>query len=121
MSGILIEENPVATRHKLGTSSPFLASLPPGLGWSRLGSVAFAHLTGMETNNEPLEPVLSLSELAARLRVSAQTIYDLRSQGRGPRGFRVGRELRFRAGEIDAWLARMEEADGARHRPGASA
>jgi excisionase family DNA binding protein len=69
----------------------------------------------METNNEILEAVLSLSELAARLRVSVQTIYDLRSQGRGPRGFRVGRELRFRASEIDAWLVRMEQADAARH------
>ncbi len=38
--------------------------------------------------------VLSLSELASRPQVSVQTIYDLRSQRRGPRGFRVGRELR---------------------------
>jgi excisionase family DNA binding protein len=72
----------------------------------------------METNTpqlEALEPVLSLSELAARLRVSVQTIYDLRSQGRGPRGFRVGRELRFRLSEVDSWLARMEQADAERH------
>jgi excisionase family DNA binding protein len=69
----------------------------------------------METTNDTLDAVLSLSELAARLRVSVQTIYDLRSQGRGPRGFRVGRELRFRTSEIDAWLARMEQADAARH------
>jgi excisionase family DNA binding protein len=68
----------------------------------------------METNHT-LDAVLSMSELATRLRVSVQTIYDLRSQGRGPRGFRVGRELRFRTSEIDAWLARMEEADAARH------
>ncbi|WP_420901727.1 helix-turn-helix transcriptional regulator [Nocardioides turkmenicus] len=47
--------------------------------------------------------------------VPAQTLYDLRSQGRGPRGFRVGRELRFRRAEIDAWLTGMEEADAARH------
>jgi excisionase family DNA binding protein len=72
----------------------------------------------MDTNTETLDTVLSLSELAARLRVSVQTLYDLRSQGRGPRGFRVGRELRFRASEIDAWLARMEEADAARHPQG---
>jgi predicted DNA-binding transcriptional regulator AlpA len=72
----------------------------------------------METN-ETLDAVLSLSELAAGLRVSAQTICDLRSQGRGPIGFRVGRELRFRVSEIDAWLARMEEADAARHAHGA--
>lgn len=105
----------MATRHKLGTSSPFLALLLRRLGRSWPRSVGLAHLLGMETDDEPFEAVLSLSELAAGLRVSVQTIYDLRSQGRGPRGFRVGRELRFRASEIDAWLARMEEADAARH------
>ena len=105
----------MATRHKLGTSSPFLAPSRLRFGRPRRHSEALAHLLGMETNNDTLDAVLSLSELAARLRVTVQTIYDLRSQGRGPRGFRVGRELRFRTSEIDAWLARMEEADAARH------
>lgn len=103
------------TRHNLGTSSPFLAPRGSVLGHARPGSAGLAHLPGMETTTEGLDTVLSLSELAARLGVTVQTIYDLRSQGRGPRGFRVGRELRFRASEIDAWLARMEEADAARH------
>jgi excisionase family DNA binding protein len=73
----------------------------------------------MEINKDTLETVLILSELAARLRVSVQTIYNLRSQGRGPSGFRVGRELRFRASEIESWLAQMEKADSARHPRGA--
>jgi excisionase family DNA binding protein len=62
-----------------------------------------------------IEQVLSLSELCAQLQVPAQTIYDLRSQGRGPRGFRVGRELRFRISEVEAWLERMEQDDERRH------
>lgn len=62
-----------------------------------------------------IEPVLTLAELAAQLHVSAQTLYDLRSHGRGPRGFRVGRQLQFRASEIDAWLATMEAADAEKH------
>jgi excisionase family DNA binding protein len=62
-----------------------------------------------------VDGVLSLSELCAQLQVSAQTIYDLRSQGRGPRGFRVGRELRFRVSEVDAWLSRLESDDDRRH------
>lgn len=105
----------MATRHKLGSSLPLLAPRRPILGRSRPRSGALAHLLGMETNNDTLDSVLSLSELAASLGVSVQTIYDLRSQGRGPRGFRVGREFRFRVSEIDAWLARMEEADASRH------
>ncbi|WP_344771706.1 helix-turn-helix domain-containing protein [Nocardioides panacisoli] len=64
---------------------------------------------------DTFEPVLSLSELADRLHVTVQTLYDLRSRGRGPRGFRVGRELRFRSSEIEAWLTRMEADDAARH------
>lgn len=35
-----------------------------------------------------VDGVLSLSELSAQLQVSAETIYDLRCQGCGPRGFR---------------------------------
>ncbi|MDF1605915.1 helix-turn-helix domain-containing protein [Nocardioides sp. YIM 152315] len=71
----------------------------------------------METTNAnpALEAVLSISELAADLGVSVQAIYDLRSQGRGPRGFRVGRQLRFRISEVEAWLTGLEEADQRRH------
>jgi len=59
--------------------------------------------------------VLSLPELAERLHVTAQTLYDLRAKGRGPRGFRVGPRLMFRVVEIEDWLARMEADDGRRH------
>ncbi len=59
----------------------------------------------------PFEPTYSLRELAAELHVARQALYDLRSQGRGPRGFRVGRELRFRRSEIEAWLAQLEAED----------
>ena len=68
------------------------------------------------TRPEPvLGPVLTLSQLAAQLGVTVQTLYDLRSQGRGPRGFRVGRELRFRVSEVDARLAQLEANDAERH------
>ncbi len=67
------------------------------------------------TRLQLIEQVLSLSELCEHLHVSAQTIYDLRSRGRGPKGFRVGRELRFRISEVEAWLARMESDDEQRH------
>lgn len=72
----------------------------------------------VEASQDALGPVLSLAELAECLDVSVQTLYDLRSQGRGPRGFRVGRQLRFRLSEIDTWLARMEDADARRHPSG---
>lgn len=64
---------------------------------------------------EVLEPALSLDELAGQLGVKVQALYDLRCQGRGPTGFRVGRQLRFRRSEIEAWLARLEAEDAQRH------
>lgn len=98
------------------------------LGRPRQLPGVLGHLRVMETENvrdtsghatmlSLVDGVLSLSELSAQLQVSAQTIYDLRSQGRGPRGFRVGRLLRFRVSEIEAWLTRLESDDGRRHQP----
>lgn len=96
------------------------------LGRSRCHMARLAHLRGMTTHTtnasiettthmSGIEPVLSLTDLCEHLHVPAQTIYDLRSQGRGPRGFRVGRELRFRIGEIESWLARLEDCDDQNH------
>ncbi len=112
-------------QRKVSTLDVSLARSAPVLGPSRRTAEWLGHLLGMDTKisrtgstagtHEALEPALTLSELAARLSVSVQTIYDLRSQGRGPRGFRVGRQLRFRVSEIEAWLARMEDADAERH------
>ena len=62
-------------------------------------------------------PTMTISELAAFLSVSTQALYDLRSKGRGPRGFRGGRELRFRMTAIEAWISSMEDADGRTHQP----
>lgn len=94
------------------------------LGASRRATTCLAHLPRMDTETaretarqDPFGSVLTLSQLAAHLCVSAQTLYDLRSKGRGPRGFRVGRELRFRTSEVDDWLTRLEAADGNRHAP----
>jgi hypothetical protein len=90
---------------------------PSGLlGPSRPVPGGLAHLRVMKTkkaekalDNAPkaqvlsvVEGVLSLSELCAQLQVGTQTIYDLRSQGRGPRGFRPHR-LRHTAAH--RWLA----------------
>ena len=77
------------------------------------------YMDGVGTSESGHGNYVSLAELAAQLKVSVQTIYDLRSKGRGPRGFRVGTQLRFRESEIDAWVQRMELADEQRHAGGA--
>jgi hypothetical protein len=62
-----------------------------------------------------LEPVITVSELAAHLGVPIQTIYDLRVHCRGPACFRVGRELRIRVSVAQEWIARLETADAGGH------
>ena len=116
----------MATPRLLRTLGPTGPHSSPRLGHSRRLTEVLAHLTVMKTEkirDTPattstlalIDGVLSLSELCTQLQVSAQTIYDLRSQGRGPRGFRVGRELRFRVSEVEAWLTRLESEDDRRH------
>ncbi|WP_239453421.1 MULTISPECIES: helix-turn-helix domain-containing protein [Microbacterium] len=58
-----------------------------------------------------LEPMVTTSELADYLRVDVQAIYDLRCHDRGPKGVRVGRELRFRVSDVKSWLDAMREPD----------
>jgi len=72
------------------------------------------HLIGLG-----LEPVLTTSELAEYLGVNVQAIYDLRNDGRGPSGFRVGREIRYRVSDVLGWLDGLHEpAQSLRERGG---
>ena len=48
--------------------------------------------------------LLSTAQLAEFLDVPVKTIYHWRMNGAGPRAVRVGRELRFRHKDVDAWL-----------------
>jgi excisionase family DNA binding protein len=116
----------MASQHLISRNSAQRPMFSGRLGPSGAVSAGRAHLCGMETTaprqtadrpsaEHRLDAVVTLSQLAAQLGVSVQTLYDLRSQGRGPRGFRVGRELRFRVGEVDSWLARLEADDAERH------
>ncbi|MCU1639208.1 MAG: hypothetical protein JWL94_1855 [Microbacteriaceae bacterium] len=56
-----------------------------------------------------LEPVLTTSELADYLGVNVQAIYDLHTDGRGPSGIRVGREIRYRVSDVRHRLDDLHE------------
>ncbi|TFD63767.1 DNA-binding protein [Cryobacterium sp. Hb1] len=58
-----------------------------------------------------LEPVLTTSELAEYLGVQVQAIYDLSTDGRGPSGIRVGREIRYRVSDVRQWLDGLHEPE----------
>jgi excisionase family DNA binding protein len=61
-------------------------------------------------NPRSAEALLSTQELADYFDVPLKTIYAWRHQGRGPRGFRVGRHLRFRWSDVQGWVS--EQLDG---------
>jgi excisionase family DNA binding protein len=69
-----------------------------------------------------LEPLLSIEDLARYLGVPVATIYDWRVDGKGPRGIRVGRHVKFTASDVKAWLAKHREPEpGAPHLVGGDA
>jgi excisionase family DNA binding protein len=50
------------------------------------------------------EPMLTPQELAAFLAVPVATVYRWNSEGTGPRRVRVGKHVRFRRADVDAWI-----------------
>jgi len=51
----------------------------------------------------PFDPLWTIEQLAAYLKMSPRAVFCLRSQGRLPEPIRVGRSIRFKAEEIQAW------------------
>jgi excisionase family DNA binding protein len=60
----------------------------------------------------PPEPVLTLKDVAAYLKVDDRTIYRLALAKKMP-AFKVGGTWRFRKGDIDAWIeAQLQQKGG---------
>jgi excisionase family DNA binding protein len=57
-----------------------------------------------------IEPLMSPGEVARFLGLPLRTIYRWRSRGEGPRGYRVGRHVRYRVRDIEHWLERHRDA-----------
>ena len=56
--------------------------------------------------------LLSLQEVADYLDVPPATLYAWRHKGTGPRGIRVGRHVRYREDDVEAWLDTQLEGEG---------
>ena len=54
----------------------------------------------------PTARLLKIDEVATRLNISVKTVHRLLKQGKLP-GFKIGREWRFNAADIDRW--RLEQ------------
>jgi len=55
------------------------------------------------------EKLLNTKELASYLGVAVSTLLLYRAEGTGPRYIKMGRLVRYRASDVEAWLA---ERDG---------
>ncbi len=54
--------------------------------------------------------LLTPHEVAVFLGVPLRTIYRWRSRGDGPRGYRIGRHVRYRVDDIERWLEDHRDA-----------
>lgn len=61
-----------------------------------------------------LDPLLSLDELAEYLGIPVRTIYDWRTDGKGPCGVRVGKHVKFFVSDVREWLAKQRESSPGR-------
>lgn len=53
-----------------------------------------------------MEQLWTVQQLAAFLQVPVATVYAWRrEEARGPKGIRVGKHVRYRAADVEAWLA----------------
>jgi predicted DNA-binding transcriptional regulator AlpA len=57
------------------------------------------------------ESLIKTAELAVLLRKTPAAIKAMRHRGKGPRGFRVGREVLYPVAEVEAWLASKLASD----------
>jgi excisionase family DNA binding protein len=53
--------------------------------------------------------LLSVQDLAEYLGVLATTLYQWRYRREGPRGFRVGRHIRYQLTDVTEWVERQIE------------
>lgn len=58
----------------------------------------------------PSDRLLGPDEVAAFLGVPLRTIYRWRSRHEGPRGYRVGRHVRYRLDDVERWLEDRSDA-----------
>ena len=67
-------------------------------------TTACIRTTSVRSASDSLE-LLAVADLARLLKVSTRTIWTWHSAGRLPSPVKVGRIVRWRAADVDAWLA----------------
>ena len=68
-------------------------------------------------SNAPACELLTAADLCSLLKLDARTLRVLRHEGRVPEPIKLGRSLRWRRAEIEAWIAGEQSAGHAEERP----
>lgn len=88
-----------ATRHRVptrpGALGPPAAAAPPG---------AQPAPTSPSGEDLAFDPLLTIDQLAHWLGKPKGTLYQWRSRRMGPRGIKVGNDVRYRRSEVEAYL-----------------
>ncbi len=53
--------------------------------------------------------LMTPSEVAELLQVPVRTIHNWRYRNTGPKGFRVGKHVRFKRSDVEAWIEELAE------------
>ena len=60
--------------------------------------------------------LFTVAQVAEYLQVPVQTLYLWHHKGTGPTAIKVGRHLRYRQSDLDAWVQRLAEENPPRRR-----
>jgi excisionase family DNA binding protein len=58
-----------------------------------------------------IEPLWTIEDVAAYLRIPVDTLYQWRHRRTGPSAFKVGRHLRYDPADVRVWLTRQGTTD----------
>ncbi|WP_061269189.1 helix-turn-helix transcriptional regulator [Cellulosimicrobium funkei] len=58
-----------------------------------------------------MEVLLSLAEVSDRYGIPAETLRWYRKVGRGPKSFKLGRRIRYRETDCEAWVQAQYDAE----------
>jgi excisionase family DNA binding protein len=75
----------------------------------------FVTLAAHHARMSELDQLLTPQDLANYLDVPLNTLYQWRHHGRGPVAFRVGKHIRYRRRDVEAWI--RERIEPAPHGP----
>jgi excisionase family DNA binding protein len=54
-----------------------------------------------------IDNLMTVQDVAAYLGVPVATVYQWNSRGQGPKRYRLGKHVRYRRADVDAWVDRQ--------------